>query len=266
MTAGHITTWVDLLEKACAKVSGNCLDIIIDQAGSGTAVLASVRSLKPPLLWYSLFTGLPEEGMEYEAPLLVRIDLADPLQRQWLLGLMRYLDGQPRLLALVSPWPFPALAEHLVRCLEVSNGGYVGVLRYHDPRLFPLLFSHVLQPEQQHPWLCPAMFWSWLDQDRAPKRLAGALTAPVSADDFNIIELSDSQLEVLGCAADATAAMPNLSDAFPAEWSAEQRFQACYAAMLEATEAGVLMATQREAFTLDRLRNVSADSPREDRK
>ncbi|NWA05004.1 DUF4123 domain-containing protein [Pseudomonas gingeri] len=256
MTTPHIDTWLGLLDAACAQGSSTCLDIIIDQSGGDEPWLSSVLSVEPPLPWYSLFTGMPEEAAEELAPLLVRVDLAQPLQRHWLAGLMHELDGCSQLLALASMWPFQALAEYLDRCLEASNGGCPGLLRYYDPRLFPLLFSHVLEPGQQQALLRPVLFWSWLDRDGAPQRLLGAADTPDSLETFKPFDLSDSQLETLGCASDATLALENLRTALPAEWSAERRFQACYAAMLDATEAGVLVDTEREAFTLDRVRKA----------
>jgi hypothetical protein len=60
--------------------------------------------------------------------------------------------------------------------------------------------------------------------------------------------------------------MVSLADALPSAWRAEQRFQACYAAMLDATQAGLLLNSQREAHTLDRLRNACATHTSEDRK
>ncbi|KPN90926.1 DUF4123 domain-containing protein [Pseudomonas nunensis] len=258
--------WIELLEVSCAQVSVNCLDIIIDQAGMDLPLLPSVLSVEPALSWHSLFTGLPEAGAEELAPLLVRVDLAQPLQRLWLLGLAQALDGRSQLLVLASHWPFEALAEHLGRCLEARNGGYLGLLRYYDPRLFPLLFSHVLDPEQQQRFLHPAVFWSWLDRDGLPQRLLGAPDTPEWPGDFIAIELSDSQLETLSCASDATAAMVSLADALPSEWSAEQRFQACYAGMLDATQAELLLMPQREAYTRDKLHHFCATHPSEDRK
>ncbi|MCK1784971.1 DUF4123 domain-containing protein [Pseudomonas sp. TNT11] len=266
MSAVPRNTWIELLEVSCSQVSVTCLDIIIDQAGSDSPLLPSVLSVEPALPWYSLFTGLPEAGADELAPLLVRVDLAQPLQRQWLVGLVQALNGRSQLLVLGSLWPFQALAEHLGRCLEVRNGGYLGLLRYYDPRLFPLLFSHVLEPQQQQPLLRPAVFWSWLDRDGSPKRLAGTADTPELPEDFTPIELSDSQLETLSCASDATVAMVSLADALPSAWRAEQRFQACYAAMLDATQAGLLLNSQREAHTLDRLRNACATHTSEDRK
>lgn len=266
MSSDLRNTWIGLLEVCCAQVSTTCLDIIIDQAGSDSPLLPKVLSVEPRLPCYSLFTGLPEAGADELAPLLVRVDLAQPLQRHWLIGLMQSLNGRSQLLVLVSLWPFQTLAEHLSRCLEARNGGYVGLLRYYDPRLFPLLFSHVLEPEQQQPLLSPAVFWSWLDRDGVPKRHPGLASPVALPESFTPIELTDSQLETLNCASDATVAMVSLADALPAHWSAEQRFEGCYAAMLDATQVGLLLAAQREAHTLDRLRSACAAPLGEDRK
>ncbi|MNQ61664.1 hypothetical protein D3C85_759850 [compost metagenome] len=173
MTTRHSSAWLDLLESSCARVSITCLDIIVDQAGSKSPLLPSILSVEPPLPWFSLFSGLPEAGAEELAPLLLRVDLTQPLQRHWLLGLMHDLDASSQLLILASRWPFQDLAHYLGRCLEARNGGYLGLLRYYDPRVFPLLFSHVLHPEQQQQLLRPAVFWSWLDRDGMFQRLSG---------------------------------------------------------------------------------------------
>lgn len=266
MTSVRSDTWIELLEACCAQSSITCLDIIIDQAASDTPMLGSVLSVEPSLPWHSLFSELPEAGAEELAPLLVRVDLAIPLQRQWLAGLMQTLKGRSQLLVLASNWPFHALAEYLGRCLEAKSGGYPGLLRYYDPRLFPLLFSHVLEPNQQRLLLRPAVFWSWLDRDGLPQRLAGACDEPVWPEDRRPMVLSDSQVETLGCASDATLAMVSLREALPLQLSAEQQFQTCYAAMLEATQAGLILATEREAHTLDRLRNACASLSSEARK
>lgn len=260
MTSPHSPGWLDLLEAACAPMSITCLDVIIDQAGSDAPWLPSVLGVEPAMPWYSLFTGLPEAGAEELAPLLVRVELARPQQRQWLAGLMGALQDRSQLLVLASLWPFARLAEHLSHCLQACNGGYPGLLRYYDPRVFPMLFSHVLQLDQQQRWLQAGEFWSWLDRDGMPGRLQGGSVVPESAATLEPVELSDRQLEVLGCVSDATLAMKNLGQALPEAWGAERRFDACYAALLEATQAGLLLAPEREAFTLDRLRNSAPSS------
>lgn len=256
MTIIHPVTWIERLKAACAEVSISRLDIIIDQAGSDTLILPSVLSIQPALPWYSLFTGLPEDGADELAPLLVRVDLAAPLQLHWLTSLMHTLKDRSRLIVLASFWPFQMLAEHLGRCMEARHGGQLGLFRYYDPRLFPLLFSHVLEPEQQRQLLRPAVFWSWLDRDGQPKRLSGAPGTPGLPEDFTHIQLSDRQLQTLSCASDATLAMMRLGEPLPGQRSAEQHFQACYAAMIEATEAGLMLTAEREAHAFDRLRSA----------
>ena len=251
MSAVNVSPWLDRLETACGKVSASCLYLIIDQAGSDAPLLPSVISIQPPMRWYSLFTGLPEEGLQDIAPLLVQVDLAQLLQRQWLIGLMHHLHGKSQLLALVSHWPFLTLAQHLSRCLNARNKGGRGLLRYYDPRIFGLLFSHVLEPEQQQAWKYPAEFWSWLDLDGSPLMLAGESESPECVDSFSPIELSDAQLNTLFCASDAFRFIGELGPELPSGWSAEKRFQSCYAAMLEATRIGLLCDDDRYTFTLD---------------
>lgn len=259
MTTSHLNPWLSLLETSCAQAAITCLDIIIDQAGSDTPLLPSVLSVEPPLLWYSLFTGLPEEGHLELAPLLVRVDLAQPLQRHWLMGLMQALEGRSQLLVLASDWPFQTLAEHLGQCLNAQNNGRSALLRYYDPRLFPVLFSHVLVPEQQQLWLRPAVFWSWLDRDGSPQRLLGTAGTAEGLEVIDPIEFSDSQVDTLSCASDAALVVENLSAALPDGYGVEQCFQACYAAMVEATQTGVVLAADREAFAFNRLHSAWAD-------
>ncbi|MNE58631.1 hypothetical protein D3C80_1536720 [compost metagenome] len=191
----------------------------------------------------------------------MRVELIQPLQRQWFLGLLNATQGLPVLMTLASDWPFPMLAEHLGRCIEALNGGCLGILRYYDPRLFPLLFSHVLTPEQQQAWLQPALFWSWLDRDGLPQHLLGAAHSPVIDDSFTPLELSDSQVDVLCCAGDATIAMVSLAAQFPSDWGAEQCFRGCYSGMLAASSAGLLTTSQREALTLEHLRQTWVSEP-----
>lgn len=260
MMAQHLENWLGLLEGACAKAGLLHLDIILDQAASERPLLASVRSVEPALAWQPLFEGLPEGQTQHLSPLLVRVDLAQPLHRHWLRGVLQASDGKAQLLALVSAWPFSALAIHLSACLEAGNGGRLGLLRYYDPRLFPLLFSHVLRPEQQLPWLRPAELWSWLDRDGVARHLPGLAEPPNSLTDCMPIELGDDQVETLCCAGDAVQALDGLDSAFEADWGAERRFQFCYHAMLAATQAGLLLESEREAFVLKRLSEPGSDA------
>jgi hypothetical protein len=256
MTAAQLDAWLALLDSSCAQARVLWLDIIVDQAGSDSPLLPSVLAVEPPLPWHSLFAGLPEAGAEDLAPLLIRVDLANPLQRQWLMGLLHNVKVQSQVLVLASHWPFPVLADYLGRCLEARNGGCLGLLRYYDPRLFPLLFSHVLEPDQQQLLLRPAVFWSWLDRDDQPQRLAGAHATPQDVDDCCPLELSDSQVDTLGCASDAAAVLKLVHQENPERWSAQQRFQACYLAMIEATEVGLMGDPERETFVLAKLQGA----------
>ncbi|MBI6655637.1 DUF4123 domain-containing protein [Pseudomonas carnis] len=250
MSEPRLQGWLDLLEVSCAEAGITYLDIIIDQAGGEIPLIPSVLSVEPALQWHSLFTGLPEEAAVDLAPLLLRVDMAHPLQRQWLIGVMQDINVRSQVLVMASVWPFYALADHLRKCMEARNGGCMGVFRFYDPRLFSLLFSHVLLPEQQQLLLHPVIFWSWLDRDGVPRHLPGRAGAPEL---FDPIELSDSQIDTLCCASDATLALSSLNSVFPEDWKAEQRFQVCYAGMLEASQKGLLTTTQREAYILNNL-------------
>lgn len=249
-----IPQWLELLEAACAEVPTPFLDLIIDQAAGDRPLIPVVKAVHPSLPWRSLFTGLPEEGAEELAPLLVRVDLRQSIQRSWLRGLLNEAAGKPQVLTLGSTWSFDALATYLGRCLEARNGGQLGLLRYYDPRLFLLLIRDVLEPEQRRQVLRPAVFWSWPDHDGVPCRLLGLGEPEESAAAFERIELSDPQIDTLMCASDATRA---LDDDVPASEkagrAAEQCFQLAYAAMREASAANLIDDPQRVALLRQRL-------------
>lgn len=253
MPASFIPQWLDLLAAACAEVPTQYLDLIIDQAAGDRPLIPVVKAVHPPLPWRSLFTGLPEESAEELAPLLVRIDLHHAIQRTWLQGLLKEAAGKPQILALASTWSFDALADYLGRCLEARNGGRLGLLRYYDPRLWLLLIRDVLEPEQRRQLLRPAVFWSWPDHDGVPCRLLGLGEPEENAAAFELIELSDPQVDTLMCASDATRALAKLDAADKAGRTAEQRFQLAYAAMREASAADLLTDEQREALLHQRL-------------
>ena len=242
-----LEAWLAQVERSCEILGTRCLDLIIDQSGSETSLLTSVRSVEPPLPWYSLFTGLPEEGAIHLAPLLVRVDLTLPLQRHWLGGLVGELGGNAQLLFLASRWDFGVLAEHLGQAVEARCGKSTGILRFYDPRVFPVLFSHVLEPEQQQRWLRPALFWSWLDRDGVGQFLPGTFDEHSGADDYPLLAFSERQIGVMSCIAEAKGVMADPDTVLPADWGAEQRFQACFEALQEASRAGLVEARERSA-------------------
>jgi hypothetical protein len=253
MRGSLVAQWIDLLEAACAEVPTQYLDLIIDQAAGDRPLIPVVKAVHPPLPWRSLYTGLPEESAEELAPLLVRVDLRHSIQRSWLHGLLNEAAGKPQVLALASTWSFDALASYLGRCLEACNGGRLGLLRYYDPRLWLLLIRDVLEPEQRRQLLRPAVFWSWPDHDGMPQRLLGLGEPEESAAEFELIELSDGQVDTLMCASDATRALAKLDAAAKVGCTAEQHFQLGYAAMREASAANLLTDEQREALLRQRL-------------
>lgn len=248
MTRVSTTQWIELLDAACADVPTQYLDLIIDQAAGDRPLVPVVKAVHPPLSWRSLFSGLPEESAEELAPLLVRIDLRQPIQRLWLQGLLNEAEGKPQVLVLGSAWAFDSLADYLGRCLEARNGGQLGLLRYYDPRLFQLLIRDVLEPGQQRQLLRPAVFWSWSDHDGLPRRLLGLAEPEEAAAQFEPIELSDLQVDTLMCASDATRALSQLPVEDKAGRSAEECFQLAYAAMREASAAGLIADPQREVL------------------
>ena len=258
MIAPHLDAWLQRLQQACAAADIPHLYIIIDQAGSHQPLLAAVQAVEPALCWHSLFDGLPEAAALNLAPLLVQVDWSQPQQLHWLRSLLQATDGQGRILAFVSRWPFSSLTRQLGHCMQASLGGTLGLLRFYDPRVFPVLMGHVLDDGQRHRWLQPAVFWSWLDRDGQGQRLPGFDEPAVAREVLMPIELDDGQLEVLGCVSDATQALVNLEAHLPQAWSAEQRFQACYRGMVAASEAGELSQGARQAWVLKTLRDSEA--------
>lgn len=104
--------------------------------------------------------------------------------------------------------------------------------------------------------MSPAVLWNWLDRDGQACFLPGAAVVPGEPLRFEPVTLSDCPLDILSCASDVTQSMKALSAACPVGWSAEQRFQASYHAMLEATNAGRWQEAKRVAFALERLRDA----------
>jgi hypothetical protein len=253
MTPLPITAWFDLLQQECTQVPDTNLCFILDQAASPVPIWPDITRVLSPQTVHALFTGLPEAHLVHLSPLLIQIDLGDSFQRCWFESLLTTVDPRRSLLALHSPWPFSDLCVFFGHCMEARFGGAVGLFRYYDPRIFPLLMRDALEPEQQKRLLRPVISWGWLDRDGMPQRLAGLAEPPEFADKQDPFELSDAQLETLGCASDANLALLAFDDVLP-DCKSEQTFQRCYAAMLEATRIGLLVDSQRQAFALEQLR------------
>ncbi|GLK89281.1 DUF4123 domain-containing protein [Pseudomonas turukhanskensis] len=257
MTSAPLFSWLDMLQSDCTHTPGLRLNFIVDQCGSGLQLLPGIVSVFSPEVVHSLFTDLPEAHLIDLAPLLIQVDFNEPLQRQWFAHLLKVINPSVHVLALHSLWPFADLADYLGRCLNASNGGVSHLFRFYDPRLFPLLVGHVLDAAQRQQLLRPVLSWNWLDRDGVSQRLTGHAESPELAQSVSPFELTDAQMETLGCVCDATAAVRNLYAALPAGWGAERRFQECYTAMRKATEAGLLVPDQREQFVFDSLCSVN---------
>ncbi|KOY60123.1 DUF4123 domain-containing protein [Photorhabdus heterorhabditis] len=250
----EITDWIASLETSAKDVGLRCLDIIVDQSGSEFSLIPALESFSPEIKWCSLFQGLPEEIVVDDAPVLIRIDLTQPDQRQWMQEIIWRLREEPLLLILCSSWSFDLLAQYLIQCADAAYAGQAGILRFFDPRIFPVLFSHVLDAEQQQQLLRPVLFWSWLDRDGISNFFWGEGNAEPVSDAIEKIDLTDKQLESLLCVSDAHLLMPQLNPYDYPDVAREHLFNLCYALMVEAFDKPILLDDDRASFVLEHLK------------
>lgn len=253
MSITRITDWVNKLHQTCTEIDINHLDFIIDQCGIDFSVIPALQAFSPPLKWQSLYQGLPEDALTEEAPLLVRIELNDLQQRQWFTELAHQAQDTAPLLAICSLWSFAELAEWLTHCTDATHEGRAGLFRYFDTRIFPFLFSDILESGQQAQLQRPALFWSWLDRDGRPALLTGDGSQPGKNEQCQKIAFSDKQFEALMCICDVKLFLRYQS--VPDEWFScqEEKFTACFRAMLSATEKGLLLDEEREKWVISTL-------------
>ncbi len=250
----EITDWIASLETSITDVNLSYLDIIVDQSGGEFFLLPALQSFSPEIRWCSLFQGLPEESMADEVPILLRIDLTQSDQRQWMDEIILPLGRKSRLLVLCSPWSFKSLSQYLIQCVEVTYAEQTGILRFFDPRIFPVLLSHILDKEQQQQFQRPALFWSWLDRDEIPRFVLGTGDLGSIDNPIGKIDLTDKQLESLLCVSDAHLLMPQLNPCDYPDVAREHLFNLCYALMVEASDAQVLLDDKRASFVLKHLK------------
>ncbi|QUY51024.1 DUF4123 domain-containing protein [Serratia plymuthica] len=249
----RIADWVNLLEQTCADIEMTHLDFIIDQCGIDFPVIPVLRGFSPPLAWQSLYQGLPEEALPEESPLLIRISLNDPQQKQWFIELAQKVQKTAPLLVLCSHWPFTTLAEWLMACADATHEGRAGLFRYFDARIFPYLFSHILVSEQQAQLQRPALFWSWLDLDEKPALLMGQGDQPAINEKCQNIALSDNQFEALMCICDVKLMLRHRDVPDTGFTSQDERFTACFNGMLSATAKGMLWDKERQDWVINTL-------------
>ena len=253
MNTTHIIDWVNLLQQTCADIKMDHLDFILDQCGIDFSVIPLLRDFSSPLVWRSLYHGLPEDALPEESPLLIRIALNDPLQKQWLIELAQKVQKTAPLLVICSPWPFTTLAEWLTACTDATHEGRAGLFRYFDARIFPYLFSHILEPDQQAQLQRPALFWSWLNLDEKPGLLMGQGALPAANEKCQNIAFSDSQFEALMCICDARLMLRHRNVPDTGFVSLDERFTACFEGMLSATAKGMILDKEREDWVIETL-------------
>lgn len=255
----RIADWVSLLEQTCADIEMTHLDFIIDQCGIDFFVIPVLRGFSPPLAWQSLYQGLPEDALPEESPLLIRISLNDPQQKQWVIELAQKVQKTAPLLVICSHWPFTTLAEWLTTCADATHEGRAGLFRYFDARIFPYLFSHILAPGQQAQLQRPALFWSWLDLDEKPALLMGQGDQPAINEKCQNIALSDSQFEALMCICDVKLMLRHRDVPDTGFTSQDERFTACFNGMLSATAKGMLWDKERQDWVINTLTGRPAE-------
>ncbi|POD99118.1 DUF4123 domain-containing protein [Pectobacterium odoriferum] len=249
----NTTIWLDKIQEICQHISQGNIDIIIDQCGINVSVIPALSGFSPAIKWQSLYQGLPENIYPEDAPLLVRIELSDIQQVQWLYALAHEAAVTAPLLVLSSSWPFEALAGWLTRCVDARHEGRPGIFRFWDTRLFSFLFTHVLDSEQTNQLHRPVLFWSWQDRDGKPALLEGNGAGLDEDEACEPTMFTDSQFESLMCLCDAKQFLgyqPLPQGLFNSE---EIAFTACFEAMLSATHEKILFDDKRDKWVINYL-------------
>lgn len=230
------TEWLDQIEKVCASVGLQQLDLLLDQSAWNNCAVPALKMLRPEVPWFSLFSGTPEENLLDQAPLLMRLDLAHWQHKAWLEELMTHCATDARLLVVISPLSFKALSHALQALSQMKWGGEPGLLRYYDPRIFPLLMSSILTDVQRVEYLNVACYWGWLDRDDQPQWIEGFAQPQKNTIAIPAwIDLADQQCELIGCISDAQKLLDG-GNFNQLEVSQEQRFTTLYSITVQASQ------------------------------
>jgi hypothetical protein len=196
--------WLQHIEKVCASVESQQVDLLLDQTGLGHPVLQALRQIQPAIAWYSLFTDTPEENLLEQAPILMRLDLSLWQHKAWLEELIAAHAAESRLMVLISPLGFDALGKALQGLLQAEWGGESCLLRYYDSRVFPVLMSSILTPEQRAEFLQVTCYWGWVDRDGVTQWLPGTcLRETRDITPSAGFTLDDRQADLIGLISDA---------------------------------------------------------------
>lgn len=228
--------WQEQIEQVSAELNSQYLDVLLDQTSLNSCAIAAMKILKPEIPWFSLFNATPEENSTEHAPLLMRLDLAHWKHKAWLEEMMSHCATDARLLVLFSPLTFEALSRSLQALMQIRWGGQDGLLRYYDPRIFPVLMKSILTDDQRAEYLRVAIYWSWLDRDEQPQWLQGGGQTPTEGMQIGSpMDLSDQQCDSIGAISDAQRLL--VDHAFDALGpTQESRFAKLHAAVMQASE------------------------------
>lgn len=227
--------WIAQVESLCGAANVGHVDVLIDQAAWDVSILPGLHLLQSSMPWFSLFSGMPEESLLTQAPILMRISLDNWRHKAWLEELIEQAGPLPRLMLLISPIPFDALAKTLQGLSQLEWGGQSGLLRFYDPRVMPTLLASVLNAEQKEQFLRVALFWTWLDRDQQPVWQPGTYRSnQLATATSTAIAMTDDQFDRLGSISDAHSLLGVAREKFP-ELSYEQCFACCYRVVLQAS-------------------------------
>jgi len=196
--------WLQHIEKVCASVETQQVDLLLDQTGLAHSVIQALHQIQPGIPWFSLFSETPEENLLDQAPILMRLDLGHWQHKAWLEELIASCAADARLMALISPLGFESLGKALQALLQTLWGGQSCLLRYYDTRVFPVLMTSILRPEQRALFLELTSYWGWLDRDGATQWLPGTClreTREVMPSEG--LTLDDRQADLIGSISDA---------------------------------------------------------------
>lgn len=185
------SAWLQRLAQQAHANRLEHIDLLLDATGLPAALPEPIAQ-QPNT---RLFDGTPEQELAEQGPQLRRVRLDDQPQLSATDALLDQL-GTDRVLVLLSAWPFETLSRHLRHATQASwgQGRHSGVLRFYDPRLFPLCCEALL-PAQSDWFHAPSIAWYWRDSQGQPRELAGRprrpeeLPSPLPA-----LNLSDTQL------------------------------------------------------------------------
>jgi hypothetical protein len=245
------TQWLEQIEQVCASAELQQVNLLLDQADWRHCAVPGLQALSPKAPWFSLFTGTPEEKLLDQAPLLMRLDLTLWQHRAWLQELIEHGASEARLMVLVSSLRFEELSHALQALFQMQWGGQAGLLRFYDPRIFPVLINAILTREQRAEFLQVARFWGWLDRDGQPQWLQGTHRKQQEGIQVSpFVELSNEQCARIKCIGEAQQLLTG-GEFDHLDGNREQCFALLYSILIETGRENYLGGLEK--YVLDRL-------------